>query len=368
MIYIHIPFCKSFCSYCGFYSETVGRSDDGKFFSYAELVAEEAVRRRDEILKTLETDTLYIGGGTPSVLPLSCLKTMLDALPYGPYEEFTVEVNPDDITEKGVSYVQELKSLGVNRISMGIQSFDNCVLRKMHRRHDAAGAKQAFRILREAGMDNIGIDLIFGISGMSDDTWDKSLYEALHLGDSCGGPPRHVSAYQLSVENGSLLEKQIEKGIYKEASDEDCRRQYAILCDRMAEAGYRHYEISNFAFPGYEARHNGAYWRGVPYVGLGAGAHSFDGGTVRSWNAEMGTDCRYEPEYESLSDEDVRVERIMLALRTSEGIDGAWLRKNAVPGSVGRLVEEGALCETGDNIRIPENRFFVSDEIIRELI
>ncbi len=354
MIYIHVPYCRSFCTYCSFYSE-VAKGECGT--AYAEAVCAEAAARAEEIAESADVNTLYIGGGTPSVLPLSVLGRMVSALPEASYDEFTVEVNPEDIVEKGQSYAEGLKALGVNRVSMGVQSFDDGILKWMNRRHDAAGAVRAFEILRAAGIGNISIDLIFGLSQLSDELWNETLGKAVALG------PEHISAYQLSVEDGSALASMIERGQYSEAPEEQCRRQYDVLCRRLAEAGFTHYEVSNFARPGYEARHNSAYWRRVPYVGLGPGAHSLRG-DVRSWNSE--TTPSYESEKEVLTEEDVRMERIMLGLRTAAGMDAEELRRSS--GEVGRLVAEGALEAVRDRIRIPENRFFVSDEIIRELI
>jgi len=158
----------------------------------------------------------------------------------------------------------------------------------------------------------------------------------------------------------------IKKGRLSEAPEELCRRQYELLCRELSAAGFRHYEVSNFALPSHEARHNSAYWRRVPYVGLGAGAHSLRGTDVRSWNSD--TIPSYEPSSEKLSDEDIRVEKIMLGLRTDVGVDAAFLEFAAAPGSVSRLLGEGALVRVGDRLRIPEDKMFVSDEIIRELL
>lgn len=397
MIYVHIPFCRSFCTYCGFYSEVAGKGqDESRFAQYVDALVAEIAQRRDEIEATLEKNTLYIGGGTPSVLPLVMLGRIVEALPYGPFEEFTIEVNPEDIVEKGLGYARGLKSLGVTRVSMGVQSFDDCTLRWMNRRHDSARAREAFRILREAGFDNLSIDLIFGISGVSEQQWRETVREALRVGSSCPSVasydparPQHISAYQLSIEDGSALEKMIADGRYSEASEEECRRQYEILCEELSKAGYMHYEVSNFALPGFEARHNSAYWSRIPYVGLGAGAHSFDGSS-RRWNSELDDHGTFvsgsvpssqtasdEALFEYLTDEDARIERIMLALRTANGIEASWLREVCGDQRVDRLVSEGALIEgtmipenSMENamIRIPEDRFFVSDDIIRELL
>ena len=459
MIYLHVPFCESRCTYCGFYSnvilseaqrniETVILSEAQRnnetvilseaknlcYEAYADAVCAEVAARREEIARTLEVNTLYIGGGTPSVLPLDVLSRIVRSIesllppseaivhpsgrgmpaepvaarglmngwlaegetgrsakrggfggiaPSGKdmpqWSEFTVEVNPEDIVRKGEGYVKGLLALGVNRISMGVQSFDDRILRWMNRRHDSAAAVEAFRILRRCGVGNISIDLIFGLPQLSEAVWTDTLEKALDLG------PEHISAYQLSIEERSALEKLIAKGGFAEATEDQCREQYDQLCARLGEAGYHHYEVSNFSRPGYEAIHNSAYWRRVPYVGLGPGAHSLSAGSVRSWNSE---DIHaYSREEEILTPEDIRVERIMLPLRTDAGLPEAELRSLAGDAAVDRLLSEGALWfdsahqpapvpersrrmvpERSRRIRIPEDHFFVSDDIISDLI
>ena len=327
-------------------------------------------------------NTLYIGGGTPSVLPLDVLRRIVDALlssrslrrgentvgAQSPFEEFTVEVNPEDIVEKGGEYVRGLLETGVDRGSMGIQSFDDGILRWMNRRHSAAGAVEAFRILRRCGVRNISVDLIFGLSQLADDVWEDTIERALELA------PEHLSAYQLSIEEGSALAKLVADGRYVEASDEQCRHQYDVLCQTLRQAGYHHYEISNFARPGFEAVHNNAYWSRVPYIGLGPGAHSLTG-DIRSWNSQElphrstdGSPATYSRTSETLSPEDIRVERIMLSLRTDKGLEAAELYSLTDRAVINSLLSEGALEKQGGSIRIPESRLFTSDEIIRELI
>ena len=364
MIYVHVPFCKKFCTYCDFYSEIAGNK--ALLSRYADAIVEEIKRRRREFddPATFITDTLYFGGGTPSVLPNEALTRILIALQgtgHGaPYEEFTMEVNPDDIVERGPEYLRNLRILGVDRLSIGVQSFDNGMLRWMNRRHDSAGAEKAFRLAREAGFDNISIDLIFGLSNLPDEVWAATVEKAVEL------RPEHISCYQLTVEGESALASMVADGRYQEATEEQCRRQYDILCEKLREAGYRHYEISNFALPGYEARHNSGYWRREAYIGLGPSAHSFRGNT-RYWNSNSLKD--YTVTEERLSDDAVRIETIMLSLRTAEGIDRAWLEAHTEAGTLASLLDGGALAATEQGrIRIPEDRFFVSDEIIRELI
>ena len=367
MVYLHVPFCRSFCTYCDFYREIACRGRDAQLFeSFTDAVCEEISRRRDEIEATRSLNTLYIGGGTPSVLPPNCLERIVSAVRQanGPFSEFTIEVNPEDIVEKGAGYVRELLGLGVNRISMGVQSLDDGILRWMNRRHDAAHARQAFRILRDAGVGNISIDLIFGLPQLSEAILAQTLDEL------AAWRPEHVSAYQLSVEEGSALGRMAREGRFTEASQEQCVAQYALICRVLRDAGYVHYEISNWALPGREAVHNSAYWSRHPYVGLGPGAHSFDG-TTRSWNGSPRngklpletSGCAGGKE--GLSAEEDLEEEIMLGLRTARGVPEGLLDA----ARVAAMLADGRLARLpGGRVRIPEDHWFVSDDIIADLI
>lgn len=343
------------------------------FGRFADALSREIELRADEISDNV--NTLYFGGGTPSVLPLCVFERLLSSLRrtgHGdPYEEFTVEVNPEDVVSRGQSYVEGLLKLGVNRISMGVQSFDDGILKFMNRRHDSVTARKAYAILESAGVPNVSIDLIFGLPQLSDSQWQDTLDRALGISPS-GRLPQHISSYQLSVEPGSMLAKLVERGRWEEASEELCERQYGMLCETLRKAGYSHYEISNFALPGYEARHNSAYWRHVPYVGFGPGSHSFDG-TSRKWNEpdlrkylEDPTGCQ---DGEKLTREQLVLERIMLALRTADGISESYLQEHCSPDELARALASDNLVPLPDgNVRIPEDRFFVSDRIISDLI
>jgi oxygen-independent coproporphyrinogen-3 oxidase len=279
---------------------------------------------------------------------------------------------------------------------MGVQSLDDGILRWMNRRHDAAHARQAFRILRDAGVKNISVDLIFGLSQLSEATLTETLREIV------AWRPEHVSAYQLSIEEGSALGKLVREGRYEEASQEQCAAQYRLLCDGLRAAGYGHYEISNWALPGFEAVHNSAYWTRHPYVGLGPGAHSFDG-KVRSWNKAklpeqrqlapenvllrrtpplagangplpltkprvatvFGGNCRMLEGEELLSEEEAREEEVMLGLRTARGVAEGLLEADKAAA----MLADGRLERLpGGQIRIPENHWFVSDDIIADLL
>ena len=416
MVYLHVPFCRSFCTYCDFYSEIACRGRDAQLFEdFTAAVCAEASLRRDEIEATRDLNTLYIGGGTPSVLPPSLIRRLAAAalMTGGIPPEFTIEVNPEDIVEKGPDYVRELLELGVTRVSMGVQSLDDGILRWMNRRHDAAHARQAFRILRDAGVKNISVDLIFGLSQLSEATLTQTLREIV------AWRPEHISAYQLSIEEGSALGKLVRDGRYEEASQEQCAAQYRLLCEGLRAAGYGHYEISNWAQPGFEAIHNSAYWTRHPYVGLGPGAHSFHD-RVRSWNERAlrlysnphrfaeppmkgaspstsvtGGDSVASTFSESLADtpsrrltapslrstsrqplawargeevlseEEAREEAVMLGLRTARGVAEGLLDA----ASAAAMLSDGRLERLpGGRVRIPENHWFVSDDIIADLL
>lgn len=376
--------------------------------SFCTAIEKEASSRKADIISSVSPDTLYIGGGTPSVLsPIHLLRIRnavdsaracgSDMAGRSTYEEFTVEVNPEDIVEKGPAYVNSMLELGVNRISMGVQSLDDRILKWMNRRHDSAGARKAYRILREAGVENVSLDLISGISFLDDEVWRSTLLE-VSTGLGTGIPPEHISAYQLSVDPESTLSSYVSSGRYAEASESRCETQYRMLCGILADAGYRHYEISNFALPGYESRHNSGYWRHVPYVGLGPAAHSFCAESrCRSWNSpslsgylaaasRIGQSAAVQPDSktdavrtgsyevcfpgdsEVLSEDQMAMETIMLALRTDTGIDEAYLRRHSSPGEVDKAIDAGLLIRVSSGLRIPEEHFFISDSIISALV
>lgn len=389
MIYIHIPFCRTKCIYCGFYSELPTRKGGGSDCSSLQGCLVDALCREMEASRVQTEcpdcstecpdgrkvpDTVYIGGGTPSLLTIGELEKLVGAVNelrgnsglVGPPEEFTVEVNPDDIVRGGGRYAAGLKSLGVNRVSMGVQSFDDAVLHRMGRRHSSDEAVKAFHILREAGFDNISIDLIFGFTPLLDTALISRGFDAF------GSPPEHISCYQLSVEPGSGLEKMLSRGLITLPSDEQCETQYNQLCSFLREAGYNHYEISNWALQGRESRHNSAYWRHVPYIGFGPGAHSLEieqpAVLRRRWNKpdlvaylSAASEGCFDSvrEGEELTPEQIREEKIMLGFRTAEGVDEALL-KDAADNLLERTKTNG--------LRIPESRWFISDSIIESLV
>jgi len=316
-LYIHVPFCKSKCVYCGFYS-IVNHRDIEKFLSA--LSEEMTLRKEESAGKTIRT--VYFGGGTPSLLPPSQLQYILDGIhrhyDIDPDAEITIEANPEQLA---LDYCMGLKTLGFNRISIGIQSFHDEILQFLGRKHTAKEALQAVENAHNAGFDNISIDLIYGINERDNTLWLKELETAFAM------PIRHFSAYALTVEENSLLYRRIRQHKTVEPDEDLASVQYAILSETVAKSRFAQYEVSNFAVNGWESRHNSAYWDRTPYLGLGPAAHSFDG-THRSWNAPTLSDYfaqieQQKPfhERETLTDTDRYNEYLLLRLRTRAGID-----------------------------------------------
>lgn len=375
-IYLHVPFCNSRCIYCGFCS-TVSKVLRQK---YIPALKREISERGDFFSSLYESDrivkTLYVGGGTPSILPPELLKEAVSAIretfTIAEEIEFTVEVNSDDITE---DYAGSLRKMGVNRVSMGVQSFKDSHLKWMRRRHDSQTAVNAYRILRKAGFDNISLDLIFGFPLMTVRDWEDNLDTIIELS------PEHISAYQMGIDPDTPLERMEKSGEFSLPSQEDSERMYKILQSKLKAAGYVQYEVSNFCKPGYHSRHNSSYWNRTPYLGLGPGAHSFIG-MAREWNtSDIATWCDLSilplREGETLSPEDVFNEILMLGLRTAAGVSLDTLR-NCGPQSplfisdllpkLSAMESNGLITLTPDGkIKIPPGKFFISDGIIREL-
>lgn len=320
-IYIHIPFCRSRCIYCGFYSTT---ALDLRQRYVDALCREMEIRSQRSEVRGERIETIYLGGGTPSQLTFDQLRQLFiyinkvypltpDSSPLPP--EITIEVNPDDVT---VEFAAVLQQLPVNRVSMGIQTFDDQRLRFLHRRHTSQQAIEAVSILRANGIRNISIDLMYGFPGETLEQWEADIEAALAL------DVEHLSAYCLMIEEGTPLHKMFTD----DYPDEEMERQmYEVLIDRLEAAGYEHYEISNFARPGFRSRHNSNYWNGTPYIGLGAAAHSYDIRS-RSWNVAdisqyiEGMERGERIFEEELLDDDTRYNDIVtVALRTKEGID-----------------------------------------------
>ena len=357
-VYIHVPFCRSKCAYCDFFS--IIRHDDAQKITGA--VACEYELRCGEI--PMPVNTVYIGGGTPSVLSPEMVGEMIAPIPLDEVEEFTIEVNPDDVTE---DKARSWKGLGINRVSMGVQSFVDAELRTVGRRHSAEDVRRACRSLRDAGFDNISLDLIYGLPGQSAESWRYSLDSLIDI------RPEHFSAYLLSYEPRTRLASMLKAGKISEASDDEVEERYRMLCTFAAKAGYEHYEISNFALPGRRAVHNSGYWTGVPYLGLGPAAHSFDGTLRRANPSSIGEYLASvgHPEVEAESEADRFNDRVLTALRTSDGLaypqQCGSIDLTDFDREVRRMLRRGLLVESRGKIHIPEDRWLVSDSIIRDL-
>ena len=369
-IYIHIPFCKSRCAYCDFYSTTLLAHRQ----AYTDAVCRELSYRSHELQgETIET--IYFGGGTPSILHKEDFERIfraIEELDCHPHE-ITLEANPDDLTEE---YVEELRTLPFNRISIGIQSFHDQTLRLVGRRHTATQAIEAVKRCQHHGLANISIDLIYGLPGESLCDWEYSLQQAIALGVP------HISAYHLTYEEGTRLWKMKEQGKALPIDEEQSVKAFELLRNKLIAAGYEHYEISNFALPGLHSRHNSSYWKGIKYMGIGPGAHSYDG-RCRRWNLSDITEyiataenSDVPHETEKLTTEERYDERIITELRTAQGINLQTLSIDfgdkyyryclhcATP-----YIKRGQLVLTdSQHLRLTPESIFISDAIMRDLM
>lgn len=368
-LYIHLPFCRSKCAYCDFYStphtETMAR------YTYA--LIEELKLRIKEIEEPFTT--LYLGGGTPSMLPDGMLTWLFDSIDgiigLNGMTEITIEANPEDITLSRVGF---FKSIGINRVSIGIQSFNDGELRAVDRRHSAADSLCALEILSSSGID-FNADLIYGLPGQTLCGWKANVNRLLTFA------PPHFSAYLLSYEPGTRLYARRMKGKVSETSEVLAQGMYQHLCNRAIECGYEHYEISNFALPGKKAVHNSLYWHYVPYLGLGAAAHSFDGRNRRFNPNNINTylkkinsgilPCSTDPETPA----DRFNDYIITSLRTNDGFDTSLACEIFPCDLTSRFIENVRLLPVGTLTLtdrgmyvIPEKDWLTSDAILRELI
>ena len=370
-IYIHIPFCKRRCIYCDFFSTTQSE----KKLAYVHALCRELETRKD-YLEGEDIETIYLGGGTPSQLLREELEKIFNHIykvyPVKEDAEITLEANPDDLTPE---YVAMLRQLPINRISMGIQTFQEETLKLLHRRHTAVQAIEAFRRCREAGFQNISIDLMYGLPGETLDTWRADLQQAIDL------RPEHISAYHLIYEEGTALWKLREQHQVEEADEDLSVSLFSTLIEQLSEAGYQHYEISNFCLPGLHSRHNSSYWTGKKYLGCGPSAHSFNG-VSRQWNVASLESYMKGVEEGEL---DVEVEEldlytryndfVLTSIRTAWGMPLSKLRSDfgeelyrycmrmAKPH-----LEQGVLEIGEDVLRLTRKGIFVSDGIMSDLM
>jgi oxygen-independent coproporphyrinogen-3 oxidase len=364
-LYIHIPFCLRKCAYCGFYSIT-DRSLIPAFRS--------ALRREMALYRGWASsfDTLYIGGGTPSILPEGDLEGLIidirAAFSIATGAEITVEANPADITE---SLLAVLRCSGVNRLNIGIQSFNDGILALLGRRHNKKQGEEAIAAARRAGIENIGIDLIFGVPGQRLDAWLSTLRAAVALN------PDHLSCYQLTLEEGTPLAEKCSRGEIVLPEDAVQADFFYNTSKLLEENGYLHYEVSNFARPGRESRHNRKYWNHVPYLGFGPAAHSFDG-RRRWWNHRSFTTYRKDlaagrppvADSELLTEEQLRLEALFLGVRTRKGVDLEDYQRRYqlnllnVKGNLIRCLTEEGLVEVRDGfLRPTRNGMAVADSL-----
>lgn len=368
-LYIHIPFCASRCIYCAFYSTV----KHGQRSAYIDSLIHEMQLRTDFLPQGNDAtiNTIYIGGGTPSQISRTDIDRLFNNI-YKVYgcksSETTVEVNPDDVD---ANLVRCLVNNGVNRVSMGAQTFDDERLRWLHRRHSSKQVYEAVDCLRQGGIARISVDLMYGFPNQTAEQWQYDIDEVIKLG------VEHVSAYSLMYEEGTPLYRLLEKHEIKENDEELSLLMYNMLVEQLKSAGYEHYEVSNFALSGCRAQHNSSYWNDTPYIGLGAAAHSYNR-SVRQWNVsdidaymEAINEGRVPFEQERIDADTHYDDLVTTALRTSDGLDLTmlsaqhqdYLLKMAQPHLLAKRMER-----KGNRIRICENSFMISDMIMSDLM
>jgi oxygen-independent coproporphyrinogen III oxidase len=370
-IYIHFPFCKTLCSYCDFY-HIISPTDYQAFIDA--LIKESALRR--EYIGSETVSTIYLGGGTPSVLSVKEIRAILENIKklYSVEEncEITIEMNPDDV---GKDYLLSLKDTNVNRVSLGIQSWRDADLKLLNRRHNAAQAVNALEETIKAGFQNVTIDLIYGIPGLTSQEWSSN------LDFSFAFDIKHLSAYHLTIEPGTIFGKMKGKGLLTEIDEEESNAQFHLLIEKAESAGFVHYEISNFGKPGYFSVHNSNYWKQVNYIGLGPSAHSFNGYS-RQWNVR---DVRKyikavnsgSPffEREELDKKTRFNEYIMTSLRTMWGIDLEYVERtfdkegyDYIVNLAGKLIDYGLMRPDKKTLVLTNQGKMISDNVISELM
>ncbi len=321
-IYIHVPFCRKACHYCDFHFSTNRQNET----QMVKAMVHEMHLRRD-YLPVKNIETIYLGGGTPSLLSQALLGTLFEALhrifSVSPGAEITLEANPDDLSPRALAF---FSSLGINRLSIGVQTFHDPILRFLNRTHTGEQAVEAYHRARSAGFSNINLDLIFAIPGQTLQDIEQDVRQIIRLN------PNHVSAYTLTIEEKTVFGNWYKKGRLVPATEEDEAAAFLLVSEQLTTAGYEHYEVSNYAHHGFKSRHNSHYWKRVPYLGIGPGAHSFDG---VSRQANIANNYRYMEQIsqnvvpatpETLTREDHINECIMTGLRTEEGVDLDFLK------------------------------------------
>jgi oxygen-independent coproporphyrinogen-3 oxidase len=357
-IYIHIPFCKKRCTYCDFYTEVAPQLIP----NLIESIVKELQIRKD-YLQNETIHTIYFGGGTPSILNKSQFELIFDAI-YKMYNvavdaEITFEANPDDLT---TDFLASIRPLPFNRMSIGIQSFDDTDLKRINRRHSGKEAIDAVKNAQNAGFDNISIDLIYGLPNQTLTAWEKQIDIAFTLNI------QHISAYGLTYEEGTALWKQREKGLVKTVDDDSMNEMYLLLIEKVKQNGFEAYEISNFALPNHRSQHNTSYWKQQPYIGIGPSAHSYNL-TSRQWN--VSSIATYSKaiaengiffESETLSTNDRYNDFVMVSLRTSDGIDLALLENEFGFEFKGYCLENAQKFIKTNKVNYSNGRLYLSSQ------
>lgn len=365
-LYVHIPYCSSRCIYCGFFSST-GKKNQSE---YIDAVLKELEMRTTEMFS--KPETVYFGGGTPSFLSISLLERLVrgiaERIDVSRVGEWTMECNPDDVSPELAHW---LSSSPINRVSMGVQTFSDERLRWLHRRHSSKQVKEAVSLLRQSGIQNLSLDLMYGFPKQTIEEWKADISECLSL------HPEHISAYSLMYEEGTPLFSMLEKGIVTEIDEDLSLRMFEILVDSLTEAGYEHYEISNFSLPRFQSRHNSNYWQQVPYLGIGAGAHSYD--LSQRWNNVCNIESyissveagRIDSEYEETTPEIRYNDIVTTALRTRHGIDLTMLQesfRSYLLSQAESHIAHGRLTVDGSHVHLTRKGIFTSDDIMSDLI
>ena len=370
-IYIHIPFCRKRCHYCDFFKST-----DLTRKSRLLPALEEELRARSSEFGQELVETIYLGGGTPSVLQIDELKSLLNTIAtfyqVSPEAEITMEANPDDLSQAKLTVLREA---GFNRLSMGVQSFSEPDLKLMNRRHGVMQAVQSVRWAKSAGFSNLSIDLIYGLPNQNLEEWERNVRIAVEL------DVQHISAYHLTYHEGTVFYDRLKEGILKELPDELSFQQFEMLIKILTEAGFEHYEISNFCKPGLYSKHNSSYWKNRKYLGIGPSAHSFDL-ISRRWNVSsieeyiegVGNGKSYW-ESEILTEQDRYNDFIITGLRTTWGISETDVRSNFSEKYAThfqemkkKYVETDLLLPNSDNISLTRSGMFVSDQIMADFM
>lgn len=362
-IYVHIPFCHSKCAYCDFYSMPLRNEAD-----FVDALINEYFSREKELIKDITT--IYLGGGTPSCLSRSQLARIFNLLPVDNAEEITIEINPEDATEDFIQWL--CTDTPVNRVSMGVQSLNDNELNRIGRRHSAIEAIEASHRLLDRGF-NLSLDLIYGLPGQDTASWENSLEGILKIN------PHHLSCYLLSYEPGTKLTAMKQAGKITEISDSGAQAMFEILCDKTACAGYEHYEISNFSKPGFHSRHNSSYWNLTPYLGLGPGAHSFDGkirrynpGNLKLYIENKGIGITVT---EDENDSERFNDFVITSLRTAKGMSleicaemFGYSRRHRVEKIAEKYAKKDIMWRKNSNIGINSRYWLTSDAIMTDFI